>query len=393
MYMQKAVFVIKGRKKMSLVSITHTAGYAPEQILSDVRTHLGRFRLTERIPADSRVLIKPNLLMKRRPEEFTTTHPTLVEAVIICLKEAGIKNITVADSPGGLYSAQLLKGIYDTCGISEVCRRQQVALNFSTDSREIHRPENHLVKSFPIIQPACDADFIIDIAKLKTHAMTGLSGTVKNLFGCIPGLTKPEYHWRFPEKELFGEMLVDLCETLRPGFALVDGVQAMEGNGPSGGELRELGMIAASDSLYDLDFFLCHVIGIDPMEICMVKSSVERGLCCGDLDKIELAGEMPRVRPFVIPQDKGIDFIGHVPKALRKPVKGIVNRFFTSRPAIRKKDCIGCGKCAESCPAKTIAIQNRKAVISYQRCIHCFCCHEMCPVKAIDIKRMTLFDH
>ena len=129
LYTQKAVFVIKGRKKMSLVSITHTAGYAPEQILSDVRTHLGRFRLTERIPADSRVLIKPNLLMKRRPEEFTTTHPTLVEAVIICLKEAGIKNITVADSPGGLYSAQLLKGIYDTCGISEVCRRQQVALN------------------------------------------------------------------------------------------------------------------------------------------------------------------------------------------------------------------------------------------------------------------------
>lgn len=378
---------------MSLISITHTRDYQFDRVLCDVRTHLERFHLLDRLSPEMNVLIKPNLLMKRRPEEFTTTHPSLVEAVIVCLKEVGIHHITVADSPGGLYSAPLLKGIYEVSGMIEVCNRHQVALNYSTESKELHREENHLVKSFPIIKPVCEADFIIDVAKLKTHAMTGLSGAVKNLFGCIPGLTKPEYHWRFPEKEHFGEMLIDLSETVHADFALIDGVHAMEGDGPSGGNKRELGMIAASDNLYDLDFFLCHVIGVDPEEICMVKSAIDRGLCCGDMKKITLLGNMPNTNPFVIPHDKGIDFIGHVPKVFRKPVKKIVNRFFTSHPVIRKKDCIGCGKCAEICPAKTIEIQERKAIISYSHCIHCFCCHEMCPVKAIDIKRTKLFDH
>ncbi|MBC8611538.1 DUF362 domain-containing protein [Massilimaliae timonensis] len=378
---------------MSMITVTHTPTYELKQVQRDVAFHLEQFHIAGRITPEMRVLIKPNLLMKRRPEEFTTTHPSLVEAVICYLKEAGIHNITVADSPGGLYTAQALKGIYDVSGMTEVCQRQQVNLNFTTDSREVRREENKLVKSFPLIQPVCEADFIIDIAKLKTHAMTGLSGAVKNLFGCIPGLTKPEFHWRFPEKELFGDMLIDLCETVRPGFALVDGVHAMEGDGPSGGDKRELHMIAASDHLYDLDLFLCHVIGADPQKICMVKSAIDRRLCCGDLQKLDIIGDVPQAKPFAIPQDKGVDFMGQVPAPLRGVTKKFVNRFFTSRPVIRKRDCIGCGKCAQSCPAKTIRIQDKKAVISYQRCIHCFCCHEMCPVKAIDIKRTKLFDH
>ena len=378
---------------MARISVTRTPDYEPERVYRDVRLHLERFGLPGRLRPGTRVLIKPNLLMKRRPEEFTTTHPAVVEAVIRCLKEGGITDITVADSPGGLYSAPLLHGIYEASGMAEVCRRQGAKLNESTESQELRREENRLVKSFPIIRPVCEADFIIDIAKLKTHAMTGLSGAVKNLFGCVPGLTKPEYHWRFPQRELFGEMLVDLCETVRPGFALVDGVQAMEGNGPSGGTLRELGMLAASDNLYDLDFFLCYVIGADPREICMVKSAMDRGLCCGRMEELTLLGEMPRVKPFRLPQDKGIDFMGHLPRALRGPAQRVVHRFFTSRPAIRRRDCVGCGKCAESCPAKTIAIRDRKAVIDYRKCIHCFCCHEMCPVRAIDIKRTRLFDH
>jgi uncharacterized protein (DUF362 family) len=83
----------------------------------------------------------------------------------------------------------------------------------------------------------------VDVAKLKTHAMTGLSGAVKNMFGAIPGLLKPEMHCRFPQKEDFSAMLVDLCEAVRPSVCFVDAIVGMEGNGPSGGTPRFVGRL------------------------------------------------------------------------------------------------------------------------------------------------------
>lgn len=377
---------------MSMVSITKHQDYHLEEITTAVRTHFKRFQLEQRLSANTKVLIKPNLLMKRRPEEFTTTHPTLVEAAIICLKELGVKHITVADSPGGLYTVSALRGIYQASGMMEVCKRQKVTLNEDISFQEKGNPSAVLVKKFPLIQPVIQADFILDICKLKSHAMTGLSGAVKNLFGCIPGLTKPEFHWRFPEKEQFCQMLVDLCETVKPDFVLVDAIHAMEGDGPSGGTMRKVNRILASNQPYDLDYCLCQLIGVLPERILTVSHSIQRGLCCGDLCDIQIVGESLQTVPdFQMPQDKGLDFMAWVPKFLRKPAKAITEKFLTSRPKIRTADCIGCGKCAESCPPKTIQIVDRKAKINDKNCIRCFCCHEMCPVKAIDIKRSRLF--
>lgn len=375
-----------------MVSITSNPNYHQQEINQAIKTHFERFRLAERLRPEMKVLIKPNLLMKRRPEEFTTTHPSLVEAAIIALKEYGITQITVADSPGGLYTPAALKGIYEATGMRAVCERQQVRLNEDVSSQEVRREQNHLVKSFPLITPVCEADFILDICKLKSHAMTGLSGGVKNLFGCIPGLTKPEFHWRFPDKELFCQMLVDLCETIRPGFVLVDAVVSMEGDGPSGGTMRESGLILASDQIYDLDLCLCRLIGCEPDQIFTVKTARNWGLSARTWREIEIVGEplQPLVN-FQLPHDKSLDFVSHLPKCLQTPVKLFTQSVLCSRPVVRKKDCIGCGKCAESCPAKTIQIKNRTAKVIPKDCIHCFCCHEMCPVKAIDIKRSRLF--
>lgn len=377
---------------MTKVSLTKNPTYTQNEINQAVQTHFERFEMENKILPDMNVVLKPNLLMKRRPEEFTTTHPNVVKAVILYLKKIGVSNITLADSPGGLYTEQALKSIYSTCGMTEVCEKHNVKLNFDVTAKEIYNPNANLVKSFTLIKPICEADFIIDLCKLKTHAMTGMSGAVKNLFGAIPGLTKPEFHWRFPEKERFCEMLIDLCDTVRPNFIVVDAIEAMEGDGPSGGTKREAGFLFASDQPYDLDFFLCTLIGAKPTEIFTVKNSIERGLCGADMSKIELiGGEMPNIKPFEMPQDKGVDFMGHTPKLLRKPAKFITKTFLTSKPKIHKRDCIGCGKCAESCPAKTIKIHEKKAYIEYSNCIKCFCCHEMCPVKAIGIKRFGLF--
>lgn len=377
---------------MTKISITQTPSYDQPLVNKAVQEHMERFNLRTKLSPDTKVLIKPNLLMKRTPGEFTTTHPSIVEAVIIWLKENGITRITVADSPGGPYTVSALKGIYHASGMTDVCERHNVTLNMDTSSRNLEDRKgkslhHRLVKQFPIITPVCDADFIIDICKLKTHAMTGLSGAVKNLFGTIPGLTKPGFHARFPEKAPFCSMLVDLCETISPDFILVDAIQAMEGNGPSGGTMRETGLILSSDNPYELDYCLCKIMGVNPGSILTVKESITRGLCCGDFNQLQLMGALPDMEPFRVPRESSLDFTTFLPPLIRRPVRAFVFHYLSAKPVILSAKCIGCGKCAESCPQKTIRIESKKAKIYYKNCIRCYCCHEMCPVKAIDIRK------
>ncbi len=125
-----------------------------------------------------------------------------------------------------------------------------------------------------------------------------------------------------------------------------------------------------------------------------MRQSIERGLCPDSLEKIELLGHpdaLTQAGPFLPPRSKQTDFSSQFPKPLRPLAQRVVRRL-SPRPAIRQKDCIGCGKCAESCPAHTIQIADRKAQIRYQSCIRCFCCHEMCPQKAVDIRRLGIFN-
>ena len=171
--------------------------------------------------AGKRIVLKPNLLMRRSPERATTTHPEVVRAVVRALKERGATDIVIADSPGGPYTKGLLHGIYSESGMAAVAKEEGVCLNEDTSSVTVPSKDHHLVSSFTLIRPIAEADLIINLVKLKTHCMMGLSGAVKNLFGTIPGLAKPEFHMRFPDKNDFGDMLLDLCSTVSPAVTLV----------------------------------------------------------------------------------------------------------------------------------------------------------------------------
>lgn len=375
------------------VSITHTLSYQQEEVTSSIKRHFDLLKLSEVIRPDMRVLLKPNLLLKRKPEEITTTHPAVMAGIIICLKELGVSDITIADSPGGPYTKQALGGIYEATGMKALAKQYDVALNqdFSYYEQKVENGEK--VQSFMLINPIKQADFIIDVAKLKTHSMTTLSGGVKNLFGTVPGLMKPEFHFRFPDKNDFSNMLLDLCETIKPNVTFVDAIISMEGDGPSGGTPKHTGLILASKSPYNLDVALCNIIDIDVNDVPTVNQSIKRNLCVSDINEIEFLGdEFIRISDYKKPNVTGVDFMQKVPKWLRKPLNPIAQAMLVSKPVIRTKHCIGCGKCAESCPATTITISNQKAIIHYNKCIKCFCCHEMCPVKAIDIKRFKLFN-
>ncbi len=374
------------------VSLVRTESYDPDAMREAVEKHFAALGLNETIRPETRVMIKPNLLMKASPDAAITTHPELIAAIIGKLQALGVDKIVVAESPGGAYSRSALSAIYGACGYRRFENLDGVTLNYDTSSRTRSLPEGRAVREFELISPVFDADFIISAAKLKTHAHTGLSGAVKNLFGTVPGLMKPEFHFRLQTREPFCDMLVDLCECVKPSLSIVDAVCSMEGDGPSGGTKKYTGFTAASLNPYCCDLALCGVMGFAPEEAGTVLASIRRGLCPDSLDKLELAGdrELIGAYSFIRPKSANLNFTGRFPPIMTRLVEKTEKTILSPRPRVRRSLCVGCGKCAESCPAKAIVISDRKARIDYDKCIHCFCCQEMCPIRAIVIRRSSI---
>lgn len=357
----------------------------------------------QRIGPATRVLVKPNLLAKHAPEKAVTTHPEVIRAVIRAVKRRGAANIMVADSAGGPATPTLMKGIYQVCGVEKVCQQEQVSLWLGGPTGERQSPPGGLVNRFTLLQPVLDADFIIDLPKMKTHMMTGMTGAVKNLFGCIPGLQKAEFHMRFPDKERFGKMIVDLWGTVKADMAIMDAVTAMEGDGPAGGQPRDVGLILASEDLFNLDLAVCHMMDLSPDRVPYLAAAQQRGLCAEAFDRHLWQGQVPceplpnwKLPGSFVGSSGSTDFAERYPAVLQ-PVLKWGQRQIAPRPVIERARCIGCGQCAQICPQQVICIQEtrkgKKAYIQPKQCIRCFCCHEVCPIKAIQVRRFELFKH
>lgn len=336
-----------------------------------------------------RVVIKPNLVSRKKPDEAVTTNPEFLRAVILMVQEAG-GHVTIAESPGGPYNAAALKSIYSVCGIDAAIKGTDAELNYSTDFTEVHFPDGKTIKNIPIIQPILDADVIISLPKLKTHAMTSYTGAVKNLFGVIPGTHKAELHFRLDDRRAFCSMLVDLCECVKPTLSIIDGVWGMEGDGPTAGKSRYIGLVLASANAHALDMAACRIIDYTPDEVDTVREAAERGLTARSADGLEILGEDISklvIKDFLKPESHfNLLRLLSLPPAL--------NAYFvnalSSRPKVSYDECIGCGECSRVCPAKAIDMTDKRPVIDRKKCIKCFCCQELCPKKAVKIKRPLL---
>lgn len=370
------------------VAMIQADDYVQQTIERAVRRVFAELEISPELFRDKNVLVKPNLLMRRRPEEATTTHPQVMRAVIRRLQEMGAKQIVIADSPGGLYTPAQLRSIYSVCGMQQVAEETGALLNLETGSAPVDARDPKVCTSFNLIDPVRQADVIVSVGKLKTHCMTGLSGGVKNLFGCIPGLQKPQLHYRYQNRDDFCSMLVDLAQTVAPVLTIMDAVEAMEGDGPSGGTVRHTGCLIACTSPFCLDLFLCGLIAMKHSQVPTVQQSIDRGLCPSLAEELVLINPdgLPTCIPdFRHPQSKTVDFSGNVPGFVRPLVRRAA-RILSPKPIVDAQQCIGCGRCSESCPPQVIRIEQGKAHIRYKHCIRCYCCHEMCPVKAIHIR-------
>lgn len=336
-----------------------------------------------------RVLIKPNLVMAKKPEYAATTHPAVVAAMARILAEWGAAEIVVADSCGGPYNSANMRAVYKACGLEVLASIPGVTLNedFSFESVPMNGKRLH---GCNIIKPALTCDVCIDLCKLKTHGLTGLSAATKNLFGIVPGVEKFSLHAANPRLDQFSEMLIDLNEFLQNRcrvFAFCDGIVGMEGDGPTHGTPIPAGILLASASTYALDVAAEHYIDCKT-PVLYLDEAAERGLVCRDwkmLRIVEASNELPENVPFQQPEAASSRFL----KNLSTIGGGRLAEFFAAKPRIVPEKCVGCGVCERSCPAHTITMREKNgrktAHILRRDCIRCYCCQELCPIGAVEM--------
>ena len=333
-----------------------------------------------------RIAVKTNLVARMKPETAAVTHPALVAELCRMLVSLGA-DVVVGDSPGGPFNAAWVNGVYTGSGIRAV-EAAGAHLNADFETREVDYPAARTAKRLPLTSWLLEADAVIDFAKLKTHAMAGMTCAVKNFFGAIPGTRKPEFHYSYPRTADFCSMLVDLSEFFAPRLTLVDAVDCMEGNGPTQGRPRHMGALIASPSPWAADLLCAHLIGFEPQEVPTVAASIERGLCPASWEELDIAGD---IAPFCAPDFEKMPLDGDITFE-NKPrlIRAFLERGFAARPQVDRAKCVGCGKCREVCPAGAAQLKGKKARIDRSKCIRCFCCQEFCPRGAITSRRPAI---
>lgn len=378
---------------MANVIIKANEHYEYEEVRNNIAFIMEKLGAASIIQPGQRVFLKANLLSKKLPEDAVTTHPSIVRAVAEYVLSLGASAI-IGDSPGGPFTEQALRGIYQSTGMQQAAVLSGAQLNFDTSFVEVKLQEHEALERIEMVKAILDSDVVINLCKLKTHVMMTYTGAVKNLYGTIPGLTKAAYHMKLQEPQPFANHLIDICQKVKPQINLMDAVIAMEGDGPSNGEKRAFGYLLASTNPYALDYIACTMAGIDTNLVATQVEALRRNLLFPneirvDIDEEELNLDEFRdkvrlldIQPFKLPEPMSVNFLhGKVPRF----VEEFIVRQTKSKPIFLEDKCIGCSKCIQSCPAKIISLVNNKAKPNLKNCISCFCCHELCPVDAIDI--------
>lgn len=345
----------------------------------------------KKITSGSKVVIKVNLVSAMKPEKAATTHPTLLCALVDILREKGA-DVIVGDSPGGTFNASHLNHVYNVTGMRAV-EEHGAKLNDDFSEATATFPQAKTAKEFYYTAYLDNADYIIDFCKLKTHGMMGMSAGVKNMFGAVPGIVKPEYHYKYPNVADFASMIVDINEYFKPILTICDAITGMEGNGPTAGTPRDIGAVLASDSPYKLDTVCAKLIGLTKDNIPILAEACERGYTSATVDELKIYGETDSlvISDYKkLPVNKSIKFGSDSDSFFARFIGNLIRFFLEARPKVQKYECIGCKECFRVCPAKAITMQNNIPIIDRSKCIKCFCCQEFCPKGAMKVKR-TLF--
>jgi uncharacterized protein (DUF362 family)/Pyruvate/2-oxoacid:ferredoxin oxidoreductase delta subunit len=344
--------------------------------------------------AGKKVAVKPNLLSASAPEKSLVTHPEFFRAAVRMVREQGGLPI-LCESPGFQPLGKVMKKAgYDRIAEEEGC---EVADPKATGVLFYDSPCRF--KRFEISSAVFDADLILNLPKFKTHALTYITGAVKNLFGLMYGLNKSKWHYKAQSKEEFSGFLLDYYSALLRGFEkpkvfvhLMDAVVGMEGEGPgASGTPRRIGALVAGQDAVSVDAVATRLVGLPVKEVLTVGLAEKRGLGTGALDRIELLGaglESFQIRGYVPSKSVGGNPVSHWPLNTR-----LFKDLLLEKPVPSATRCSLCYHCKAICPGGAISESRGESGVpsyDYDRCIRCYCCMEVCPEAAIGLKRGKL---
>ena len=367
------------------LAVVRCPGYEPERVLAALRIALEALGgLGRWVKPGQTVLLKPNLLSARPPEEAVTTHPALVEAMVKLCREAGAGRVWIADSPAGSHAEPHLwrmTGMADvaTCTGAELKSYSCGIVPVACGGNDPNNPRRFL----PTPAWYQEADVVISLPKLKTHALTTITCGMKNVFGLVSGQAKAMFHANFPSPVAMSSFLADVYGALQPHLTLVDAIVAMEGAGPANGKPKPVGVIVAGTDAVAVDSLCCLALGIAPEAVPMIRFAVARGYGRADWQALVPVGDglealrAVRMKPSIARR------LQRIPE----PLFRLLTRFTHCRPQIDQPHCIRCGICAGICPVQAIpqAADGRVGPVDGGKCILCMCCVESCPRHAVEV--------
>jgi uncharacterized protein (DUF362 family)/Pyruvate/2-oxoacid:ferredoxin oxidoreductase delta subunit len=365
--------VEKGRTTMTKVFI-RKATYAPEVLEPLIHSMLDS-RGDGWISRGDRVLVKPNLLMPAAPEQAIVTHPEIVRIVAEYLLAKGAI-VQVSDSPpiGNFHKIIRQSGYFkllNDLGVDLKPLKQSIQVDIGEPFGAVE-----------ISRDSMEADKIINLAKLKSHVHMTLTLGVKNMFGAIVGLRKPEWHLRAGvDRNQFARLLVQVYQAVRPVFTIVDGITALEGQGPGrSGTPRELGLLIGGADAHAVDKTVCTLLGLDPEALLTVRLADRLGFFDGD---VLVDGDLHIIDDFCFPE---LSSLSLGPDTLGR----FMRNHLIQKPVVDNGLCKLCGECWKICPAKVIRHNDRSIQFDYDNCIRCYCCLEVCLHGAIKAKEPLL---
>ena len=365
------------------VSLQRLQTYNPTDIQAALKKLLQPLGgMTAFVKPGQKVLIKPNLLAGKAPDKAVTTHPEIVRAVIKLAQQAG-GEVSLGDSPG-IGSPE---NVARKSGILAVVEETGCRFAPFETSVTIH-PTGGTFHQLEVAQEILDADVIINLPKLKTHQMMGLTCGVKNMFGAVVGLRKPRLHLQAgTDKAFFALMLLELCEALAPALTIVDAVVGMEGEGPGSGDPVQIGALLAGSHPQAVDTVATELVGLQPRQVWTQQQAIDTERPYTQLQQLELVGdplERLKINNFRAAKMTDVNF------GLKGGLKHYLRNALTARPEPDHNLCRRCNDCVTHCPAEAMRITDDKLLIDYNLCIRCFCCQELCPHGALMTKQGIL---
>ena len=367
----------------SKVAIVRCDTYDEEQVYEAVKVGVDLIGgISSFVSPEETIVLKPNVLFGTDPAKCVTTHPSVFKATgkLIMKTEA---TVCYGDSP----SFRKCEWNMKRANLKQVADEIGILMADFDNGRSVSHNDALLIKSFVIANGVLDSDGLVSLPKLKTHALTRFTGAIKNQFGCVPGLLKGQYHIKLPDPYDFATMLVDLNTLIKPRLYIMDGIMAMEGNGPRSGKPKKLSVLLFSSDPIAIDSVACKIINLDPESVPTSKPGEQANLGVYHYESIEVVGE--NIESFI---DENFEVIRTppVPSSSGRMKTFIKNRI-SPRPAIDTAKCTICGTCVEMCPVDPKAVdwhkgdKSKSPTYKYGRCIRCYCCQESCPEGAIAV--------